>query len=178
MESLVQEPRASPTASSASVGITPKSVFSSYLPALSDGHFPWWWDNFCHFDIGLQCNESKTKLVIDSIETAALKCPMPLVEMEASLPEDDDNILLVSAPSASYGSAASTSVHWDFLQMMTIRAGHFGLLLPPPLISKPVSHLRKGVSTTSKEQNVCRQLGGFSQSAGPHRVFLYWLAPS
>lgn len=96
------------------------------------------WDYFFCFDMSLQCDKSEQELVIDGVKIAVLKCPMPLpfimpAEMEASPPKDDDKMSLVSATSASHGSAVPTSVlpagedhSW----------GHVGLLLPPPLIPK------------------------------------------
>lgn len=90
----------------------------------------------------LQCDESETELVIKGVETATIKCPTPppfitQAETKASLPKDDD-ITSVSVISTSHGSAAPTSVRWDFPQVLTIAAGHVGLPLAPLLISKPV----------------------------------------
>lgn len=89
--------------------------------------------------------------VIYGIETSTLKFPMPLpfntlAETKASLSEDDDNVSSVSATSVLCGGrAASTSVHRDFPQMMTVVAARVGLPLPQLLIPKVVSHLWEGI---------------------------------
>lgn len=83
------------------------------------------------FDASLHCDESEVVWVIDTIYAA-----FHPAELESSSPKD--NISLVSATSASHGSAALTSVHWSFWRVIVMGSVWFPLpSLAYPQASKP-----------------------------------------
>lgn len=70
-------------------------------------------EHFFHFGMSLYCDD----VARAGSSTAKLQCPMPRLfstpaETTPSPPLDEDNISSVSAASASYASAAPTSVWW------------------------------------------------------------------